>query len=58
MPTPDADTAQEYRPGTPPSLPGTEMLYVNNEDRKVSRSISTIISVLKLLEDRLVALGG
>lgn len=54
----DSSRLQPFRVFQFPAIPGGEQRYFKEADQRIEISIQSLIEVTKLLEARIVALGG
>jgi len=53
----DTDVLKQYRVGDPPTLPGSDKLYLSEELKRISAAINLLVQVAKKLEARMTANG-
>lgn len=54
----DSDRLQPFRVFQFPAIPGGEQRYFKEADQRIENSIQSLVTVIKLLEARIVVLGG
>jgi hypothetical protein len=49
----DTKALQAYNPGPYPTIPGGDAKYLNDQLSSISKSLTTLVAVVKLLEARM-----